>query len=243
MRPIKEIFQINRPAFCKEKSIPYIDWGFGLTPSHRERTVPIMAFAWDRLIQLVYINEETSTVEMDGFYYSDQEITSLFFMSDSILFALVNGREVKLLYTTKFYPGHFKFLENAKKDDLLNNQFEKVIGVTAHAEIDKGFEVLDIKSTLLQSQMVMNFNQCVKKQKSHLYFLCGKTLVQGKLFTWKEYLDHIKFKENCDWLTVLKVALEIYTGESKGYAKVPDEKEVREGMLKGFMKDMIKESV
>jgi hypothetical protein len=50
MRPIKEIFQINRPLFCKEKSIPYIDWGFGLTPSHREKTVPIMAFAWDRLI-------------------------------------------------------------------------------------------------------------------------------------------------------------------------------------------------
>lgn len=33
MRPIKEIVQISRPSFCKEKSIPYIDWGFGLTPS------------------------------------------------------------------------------------------------------------------------------------------------------------------------------------------------------------------
>jgi len=164
-------------------------------------------------------------------------------MSDSILFALVNGREVKVLYTTKFYPGHFKFLENAKKDDLLNNQFEKVISVTSHAELEKGFEVQDIKSTLLQSQMVMNFNQCVKRYKANVFFMCGKTIVRGKLFSWKEYLDHIKFKENCDWLTVLKVALEIYTGESKGYAKVPDEKEIREGILKGFMKDMIKESV
>ena len=70
-----------------------------------------MAFDWDWLIQLVYINENTSTVEMDGFYYSDSEINSLYFVSDSILFVLVNGREVKLLYTTKFYPGHFKFLE------------------------------------------------------------------------------------------------------------------------------------
>jgi hypothetical protein len=67
------------------------------------------------------------TIELDGFYYSENEINSLYFMGDSILFALVNGREVKILYTTKFYPGHFKFLENAKKDDLLNNQFEKVI--------------------------------------------------------------------------------------------------------------------
>ena len=51
MRPkIKEIFQVQKPNFCKEKSLPYIDWGYGLTPSHRERTVPILAFAWDRLI-------------------------------------------------------------------------------------------------------------------------------------------------------------------------------------------------
>jgi hypothetical protein len=39
------------------------------------------------------------------------------------------------------------------------------------------------------------------------------------------------------------VALGIYNGEAKGYAKVPDEKEIREGILKGFMKDMIKDSV
>ena len=39
------------------------------------------------------------------------------------------------------------------------------------------------------------------------------------------------------------MALEIYNGEAKGYAKVPDEKEIREGILKGFMKDMIKDSV
>ncbi len=56
-------------------------------------------------------------------------------------------------------------------------------------------------------------------------------------------MDHIKFKENYDWLTVLKVALEIYTGDSKGFAKVPDEKEKREKMLKDWMKDLIKDSV
>ena len=63
--------------------------------------------------------------------------------------ALVNGKEIKVLYTTKFYPGHFKFLENAKQDNLLNNQFEKVISVTAHCELEKGHEVQDIRSTIL----------------------------------------------------------------------------------------------
>lgn len=130
MRPIKEIFQIPRPSsLCKEKSLPYVDWGYGLTPSQRDRTVPILAVAWDRLIQLVYINENTQTIEMDGFYYSDHEITSLFFMGDSILMALVNGREIKVLYTTKFYPGHYKVLESTKESgsSSLGSPFEKVI--------------------------------------------------------------------------------------------------------------------
>lgn len=71
----------------------------------------------------------------------------------------------------------------------------------------------------------------------------NKSVVKARLFSWKEYIEHIKFKESSDNLTVLKVALEIYNGESKGFAKVPDEKEVREQQLKGYMKDMIKESV
>jgi hypothetical protein len=43
--------------------------------------------------------------------------------------------------------------------------------------------------------------------------------------------------------TVLKSALDIYNGEYKGFAKVPDEKEVRECLLGSFMKDLIKENV
>ena len=44
-------------------------------------------------------------------------------------------------------------------------------------------------------------------------------------------------------MSVLKVALEIYNGDLKGYAKVPDEKSVRENQLKGYMQDLIKTSI
>lgn len=64
-----------------------------------------------------------------------------------------------------------------------------------------------------------------------------------KVFQWREYLDYLKYKENADMSTVLKSALDIYNGEYKGFAKVPDEKEVREGLLASFMKDLIKENV
>lgn len=38
----------------------------------------------------------------------------------------------------------------------------------------------------------------------------------------------MQFKENNNWLSILKLALEIYDGDLKGYANVADEKEVRE---------------
>jgi hypothetical protein len=88
-----------------------MDWGFGLTPSHREKTVPIFAFAWDRVIQLIYINEEGTSLEIDGFYVFENEIISLHFMGDSILFALFEDKDertIKILYTPKFYPGSYK---------------------------------------------------------------------------------------------------------------------------------------
>jgi hypothetical protein len=51
-----------------------MDWGYGLTPSMREKTIPILAIAWDRIIQLIYVTEEGDgkvSFEMDGFYFSD----------------------------------------------------------------------------------------------------------------------------------------------------------------------------
>ena len=48
--PPKPMTTIKRPSFAKAKSAPFIDWGYGLTPMKRERTVPIMAVAWDKVI-------------------------------------------------------------------------------------------------------------------------------------------------------------------------------------------------
>ena len=56
-------------------------------------------------------------------------------------------------------------------------------------------------------------------------------------------MEKLKFQDNFDWLTVLKAALEIYNGELKGFAKVPDEKELRESFLNSYMREMIKDSI
>ena len=108
-----------------------------------------MAFAWDRIIQLIYINDEGTQLEIDGFYYSEKEIISLKFVGDSIIYALFDskdGRESKILYTTKFYPGTYKNLEEFSFDAIHNSEFEKVAQVTMHAELEKNFDVQQVKS-------------------------------------------------------------------------------------------------
>jgi hypothetical protein len=53
----------------------------------------------------------------------------------------MNGKEAKILYTTKFYPGHYKAFEKLKNDDILGNSLESITAVTVHAEIEKGHEL------------------------------------------------------------------------------------------------------
>lgn len=75
-----------------------------------------MAIAWGRTIQLaVYSNErevklgrESPEIHLDGFYICDAlSIDTVFFLSESILFVIVDKKEVRILYTQNFTPGVF----------------------------------------------------------------------------------------------------------------------------------------
>lgn len=48
-------------------------------------------------------------LELDGFYICDGvTIDSCFFLSESLLFIIVNKKEVRILYTQNFTPGVFE---------------------------------------------------------------------------------------------------------------------------------------
>lgn len=50
MKPIQELIKFKRPAMCRPKSVPYLDFGFGLSPGKQEYCVPMLVIAWDCLI-------------------------------------------------------------------------------------------------------------------------------------------------------------------------------------------------
>lgn len=44
-------------------------------------------------------------------------------------------------------------------------------------------------------------------------------------------------------MSVLKIAMEIYNGDLKGYAKLSDQKEIRERQLLPYMQELIKRKI
>ena len=79
----------------------------------------MLAIAWGKILQLaLYTNyqkssssskaiDETPILQYDGFYICEHSIDSCFFLTESILFIVVNKREVRILYTQNFTPGLF----------------------------------------------------------------------------------------------------------------------------------------
>lgn len=53
--------------------------------------MPLLAVAWDNIVQLVYFDEMMGNeVRMDGFYLSEQEVNSVHFVGHSTLMIVVD---------------------------------------------------------------------------------------------------------------------------------------------------------
>lgn len=112
-RPIKII---QRPPICHDKAIPTMSWGYGLTPSNRNKSVPLLAIAWDKCIKLMCVKDETRELELEacGFYCSDLDINQVYFISDSLLSIVVANEEVRILSTDRFKAGDIHLLTKNK---------------------------------------------------------------------------------------------------------------------------------
>lgn len=134
---------------------------------------------------------------------------------------------------------------------MLWDDFKATVnGTKEAAELEKGHLIKDIKPSLINYQVstpdgqsverkVFNFNNSICQYEKYIIFICSSKIYQAKLLSWREFLDKLKFSGKQDWLTKLKVALEIYNGEIKGFAMLPDAKERRQKYLKDYMKQLI----
>lgn len=132
--------------------MPYLDWGEGLSPAYRDKSYPILAITWGKLVQLaVWTNKEAidekPNIQFDGFYVCNGfSIDQCFFLDESLLFILINKKEVRILYTQNFTPGLFDEKLNSKKKEqnetTQNKKYflqmkEKFTGlISTYAEVD-----------------------------------------------------------------------------------------------------------
>lgn len=53
----KELLFIDRPDYLEIGTVPYLDWGLALSPCFRDKSYPVLAIAWGKVLQLaIYIN-------------------------------------------------------------------------------------------------------------------------------------------------------------------------------------------
>lgn len=71
-----------------------------------------------------------------------------------------------------------------------------------------------------------------------IYYLREKCITRLQINTHIEYLFKMK-KMNLNWLTLLKISLEIYTGEMKGFSNVSDFKDARESEMLPSMQELL----
>lgn len=102
--------------------------------------------------------------------------------------------------------------------------------VSSYAEKDKGYNLLeddirhkDIMTDKIWQKSRFNFNPTVRKNDRNTIVALGKkTVGKVKLLHWKELLDLIRRTYPDDWLRVLRVALDIYSGKMMGLSGLPD---------------------
>ena len=114
-------------------------------------------------------------------------------------------------------------------------------------ELEKSHSMIGLKRNTFnystgrsrQVAQCVSFDNSISYYKRNLAFLCQDKIVIAKTHSWRNLMDKLVRKQGEDWLTVLKAALEIYTGEMEGFAELPAANEQRHAIMKDYMKDLL----
>lgn len=90
------------------------------------------------------------------------------------------------------------------------------------ATIESGIELSDVLTTVWPSSNdKVNVNNTIVHHKSMLLCLGESQVNKIQISLWDEYIEQIGIKYKTSWMTVLKVAADIYLGKLIGFAKQP----------------------
>jgi len=140
---------------------------------------------------------------------------------------------VKLLHTKKFHHGDYTMMEDEIFQADEKVQQKKMVEFTRYSEVDSHeCEVKGVRRQIvdLEGERLQNLNNTVVRFERSIFYLCDKGITRTIVHNHSDYLEKLKVN-NLNWLTLLKISLEIYTGEMKGFANVSDFKDAREAEM------------
>ena len=120
----------------------------------------------------------------------------------------------------------------------------KALEESKECELEHGNKMLDIKKYLISDvTKSVNFNNTICQYNKDILVIGHSKLRHVRILSWSEYIDKLRFSENVDGLSLLKVALNIFNGKTKGLALLPDTKEKREAALRPYMRNLLKMTI
>ena len=216
---------------CNPYSLPYIDWGYGALPEDPDNAIPILAIAWDKLLQLIKVIDPLDKKKgfmYAGYYKSKAEITSLYWASESVILITTSINEVKILYTGDFTIGEYS--EDSRKE--------------TSGDLEKEYkEVKQFTSQLIKvgEELRISYHQTTTSKGRHSLYLTQIGMLEAKLYKWNEFLEDQRSKNS--WINVLMISAELYSGNLKGFAEVSQQRTLREEALKASMKNFLWRSI
>ena len=145
-------------------------------------------------------------------------------MAESVLVIVINKskgqKEIKVLCTDLFKAGSVDKFEDQKqqgRDITETKAFKTEIADTQKCELEVDHT---IKGINISDDARVNYNSLIYQHKKVIIAVGRDKIHQARLSSWKEFIEKIRAEKN--WLTVLRVAVDVFQGKVKGLALLPD---------------------
>lgn len=149
---------------------------------------------------------------------------------------LTKSLEFRILYTQKLDYGHYNaktftlesFTKKLHQDEV---QVKKQQGYL----VDEGIIV-----SSLQASPSGDYSQSACAHSGQMVLLGFAGLTRYTHLGWDESLEAFKLISKGNWIQDFTRAIEIYTGQVKGFKDVPEDQEMRQQQMKGQLKLFIR---
>ncbi len=146
---VAPIYKYPRPAYCHgTKANPSVSWGVGLSPANTQEPTQLLAIAWDKVIVLMNLFDtlgnqfetrsditvtndnkaqeiyESRDMEQVGYYCSEAGITSVKFLTYSLLMVILEKDKIIILNTRDFIQGKVEEITHEKQPHEVVRSFK-----------------------------------------------------------------------------------------------------------------------